>query len=167
MIMRRIGRSRKIRITVLAIIVLALGAGVWWARWHRMQWIAWRALSHADSYELLSLQPQLSGADYFNHEVLGRISITDEATRGKLNRALQSGIRNSDGSMMACFMPRHGIRVTHGNVTTDFVICFECRQVRMWQGGMLVAVFPTTGDPQQVFDQVLRDAGVALAPKEQ
>jgi hypothetical protein len=29
---------------------------------------------------------------------------------------------------LKCFDPRHGIRVTRGGVTVDFVICFQCFQ---------------------------------------
>lgn len=39
--------------------------------------------------------------------------------------------------MPAPFNPRHGIRVTRAEVTTDYLICFECRQVQVWRGGKL------------------------------
>jgi hypothetical protein len=50
-------------------------------------------------------------------------------------------------------------------VTTDFVICFECRQVRVWRGDQKVALFLVNGSPQPVFDEVLKAVGVPLAPK--
>lgn len=60
----------------------------------------------------------------------------------------------------ACFNPRHGIRVSHNTKRTDFVICFECLQVKVHgegQGDFLVSDFP-----KAIFDKVLRDAGVPL-----
>ena len=68
--------------------------------------------------------------------------------------------------MMACFNPRHGIRVTHAGVVTNFVTCFECRQVEVWRGNQKLALFLVSVSPQSVFDEVLKSAGVTLAPKE-
>ena len=66
---------------------------------------------------------------------------------------------------MACFSPRHGIRVTRHGRVTDVVICFECRQVRVYRDGHSVASFLTSASPQPVFDDVLRQANVPLPPE--
>jgi hypothetical protein len=151
---------------IRGVVIAALAVVLAWVRWHGMPWVALRALNSAEQYELLSLQPLLSQPDFYGHEILGRVLIKDVATRKKLTSALQWGARQSDGTRMACFNPRHGIRVTRGGVVTDFVICFECRQVEVWRGGKRLASFLTSDWPQPVFDDVLKRAGVPLAPKE-
>src|SRR5690606_3076069 len=83
---------------------------------------AHEALAGADEYELLALDPADAAnppPDHFHGwRVLGRTSITDAATRKKLNDALRAGARAKDISPMACFDPRHGIRVTRdGRIT--------------------------------------------------
>jgi hypothetical protein len=128
--------------------------------------VAWEALAGAEWYELLSLHPQHSETGFYNHEVLGRTAVTDAATRQKLNGALQSGVREGDGTIMTCFKPRHGIRVARAGVSTGFVICFECRQVQVWRRGEKIAFFRTSASPETAFDEALRQANVPLTPKE-
>lgn len=158
-------RSRPRRRAVRLLLVLALAGGLAWLRWHGMPSVAWQALNDADRYELLSLRPYPWKPGFYRHEVLGSTLITDAKTRDRLNRALQRGARESDGTEMSCFNPRHGIRVTHAGVTTDFVICFECRQVEVWRGDKKIAFFLTSESPQPAFDDVLRNAGVPLADR--
>jgi len=135
--------------------------------------MAFRALSDADQYEVFSLDPYLasysqwpSPVQFFHgRAVLGELKVPDSATRQKLNVALRSGVSGSDGRMMACFNPRHVIRVTHAGVMTDYVICFECLQIQVWRNDKMVAHILTSDSPGPVFDDILQKAGVPLAPK--
>jgi hypothetical protein len=45
------------------------------------------------------------------------------------------------------------------------VICFECSQVKVYQGTTLLTTFIVGRSPEPAFDQALRDAGLPLAPK--
>ncbi|MDB5333036.1 MAG: hypothetical protein JWP03_4187 [Phycisphaerales bacterium] len=164
--MQNAGRARKLRWAFLAVVGVALATALAWVRWHGMPGVAARALADADRYELLSLRPFPFKPEFYNHEILGRTTVTDAATRQRLNAALQSGVRESDGTAMACFNPRHGIRVTRAGETTDFLICFECRQVQVWRDGKKIATFLTSASPQSVFDEVLQKAHVPLAAEE-
>jgi hypothetical protein len=48
--------------------------------------------------------------------------------------------------------------------TVDLVICFECLSVEVYIGDKRAEKgFLTTGDPQEVFDAVLKAAGVKPA----
>ena len=159
-------RIPKARWIIVGVVALVAAGAFAYLRSHGMPRAAWNALNDADQYEMLSLHPSLSKPEYHGHEILGQTIITDSATRERLNEAFQSGARANDGTMMACFNPRHGIRVTHAGVTTDFVVCFECRQVQVWRGNQKVAFFLVSDSPQPVFDNVLKSAGVPLAPRE-
>jgi hypothetical protein len=138
-------------------------------RFHRSPGKEFDCLHDADRFELFSLYPSLRSppgpAKFDGHAILGSTVIQDRQTQADLSNALIAGIRSSDGTEAACFNPRHGIRVTTGEIVTDFVICFECQQVEVWRGGTCVADLPTTGSPAPVFDRVLEAAHVQLAPK--
>jgi hypothetical protein len=63
----------------------------------------------------------------------------------------------------ACFNLRHGIRVTHNRKTLDFVICFECARVNIYEGeseldGVLIAE-----SAQGAVDKVFGDAHIRWA----
>ncbi len=128
---------------------------------------AMAALEKADQFELLSIDPdrleERPKDDFHDWTVLGRRQIKDAVTRKKLVAALKNGAAENDGTVNMCFHPRHGIRAIHDGKTMDFVICFECFQVKVYADEKRDDGFLTTGSPQPVFDQVLRDAGIPLA----
>ena len=63
---------------------------------------------------------------------LGRFLIvaqTEEARpaiQQELAEALAESIRRSDGTVAACFMPHHGIRIPFAEGPVDLLICFSC-----------------------------------------
>jgi hypothetical protein len=125
-------------------------------------------LDKADRFELLSLDPtrqkEKPKDDFRGWKVLGRTEVKDAETRKKLVAALYKGIADSDGTVAACFNPRHGIRATHDGKTVELVICYECLSMQAHLGETRSSAL-TTRSPQKTFDQVLRDAKVPLPPK--
>lgn len=122
-------------------------------------------LEQADEFELLSLAPRLlrepGKGTFHGYKVLGSTQVRDAGTRGRLVTALEKGIAANEGTIGACFNPRHGIHVKKGKEYADFVICFECLQIEIYgtaQGRVL-----TMGSPQGIFNQVLKDAKVPLS----
>lgn len=105
-----------------------------------------------------------TGEEFRGYPVLGKIEISDRAKQRELTTALESGIAKSDGAVASCFNPRHAIQVTSNGRTIDYVICFECLQIYVYENGAPTTKL-TTRDPQPVFDKQLTDAGIALAPK--
>ena len=65
-----------------------------------------------------------------------------------------------------CFDPRHAIRVEADGGMHDFVICFECLQVYWYVDGERKDSSLASDSPEPLFDRVLREAGVTLAPKD-
>jgi hypothetical protein len=96
---------------------------------------------------------------------LGREPIPEPGPRHELVAALQKAISESDGSVAACFEPRHGIHATSGVNSVDLVICFHCRQIEVYLGSTQTAYVPTTDAAERVFDRFLEEAGVRLAPR--
>jgi hypothetical protein len=71
-----------------------------------------------------------------------------------LINALAKGIRESDGRVMNCFNPRHGIRLITGSTTNDLLICFECQVIKGW-GFKDGDFFSTAPSPAPVFNDML------------
>ena len=99
------------------------------------------------------------------YRVLGKVAVADPRSRRKVATALQNGITRSDGKTKKCFWPRHGLRVVEAGRVTEYLICFQCQWIEMSPGSERTMI-PTTRDPQELFNRVLTDAGVELAPPE-
>jgi hypothetical protein len=163
--------------SILVIVVVSIAFAAIGCTHPEMPAATLAALTQADQYELLSLDPshehEKAGGDFHGWRVLGRTLITDTATRDKLTSALRAGVKeNVDGMVAGCFNPRHGIRVTRGGggagggQATDFVICFQCMSMSVYQGEQQAGSILTTSSPQPTFDAVLRAKGVTLASKD-
>lgn len=71
---------------------------------------------------------------FHGYPVLGKVEITETAKRREIAEALKDGMALSDGKMAKCFWPRHAIRTVTRGRTIDYVICFECYQVKITTG---------------------------------
>ena len=99
---------------------------------------------------------------FHEYPVLGKITITEANQRQQLINALNDSIDSSDGSVAACFIPRHGLRLTEGTDITDYVICFQCHQIKIHSNGKVDAVL-TAGDAALKFNAFLKEAGIPIA----
>jgi len=126
-------------------------------------------LEKAGRFDLLSLNPERTQDEppksFHGWKVLGKTTVTDAAARGKVVAAFKDGVEASTPLAAGCFRPRHGIRLTHDGRSFDFLICFECLFVQVFEGDRPERVYRITGSPQRAFDRVLRDAGVPLPTK--
>jgi hypothetical protein len=100
---------------------------------------------------------------FHGYPVLGKVEITDAGKRKEIIAALKEGLAHDDGSIAACFWPRHAIRVVDKGRTIDYVICFQCYQVQAYDGNAK-SVKPVTREPQPVLNRHLKEAGIPLAP---
>jgi hypothetical protein len=128
-----------------------------------------RLFDKAERFELYSLDPENEfgkGArekdGFHGWKVLGMTEVKGEADRKRLVDALRLGAEDNFGMVAACFIPRHGIRLKGGGKTVDLVICFQCLSVQVFEDAKRKEGFLTTGEPQEVFDAVLKAAGVKL-----
>jgi hypothetical protein len=72
----------------------------------------------------------LAGLTFMATKVLGKTTISDGKVRESLISAFENGVEKPEGQTI-CFNPRHGIHATRRGKAADFVICFECRQVKV------------------------------------
>ena len=105
-----------------------------------------------------------AGERFRGFYVLGKAAVDDSGERAKLLGALRDGIANNDGAVAACFNPRHGIRAVKGGQTVDYLICFECRHVHVFEGDKPPRYEDTSDAPAAVFDAQLKAHGLPLAP---
>ena len=122
---------------------------------------------------MLSLDPGLGEGhtppkgDYFGWKVLGKTIIEDPDTRQSVISAVEQGFAEwGSGTPPACFDPRHAIHASHNKKTVDILICFECTQVLVYLDDQRQEPYlPISRSPEPVFDKVLTEAYVPLAPK--
>ena len=124
-------------------------------------------LDEADAIEILSIDPKDHPSrpeeDFHGWKVLGRTSIRDPEVRKRVVAASRRGIDEA-GPVAACFEPRHGLRATKGARSVDLVICYACGWIQVCVGADAPTI-PTTDSAKPLFNKLLRDAGVALAPE--
>src|SRR4051812_18898683 len=95
-------------------------------------------LDKADEITLYSLNPDKKekkpGTGLQGWQVLGQTTLSGEDKKA-IVKALNRAIAASDGSVAACFNPRHGIKATHDGKAVELVICFECLSISGWTDG--------------------------------
>ena len=133
-------------------------------------------LENADEFTLFSITPQLdyeqkSTNTFEGHAILGGLKITNLTMKTSLIKALNDGLsenknrRNVPGKIYklpACFNPRHGIRAKKGDETVEFLICFQCAQIKVNSSKGKYWSLITSKEPAAVFNDVLVENGVPL-----
>ena len=141
---------------ICAVVPLAL-----WPSRNQLPASAVTILQQADHFELLSLYPRLQNLSdentFHGYRVLASVLISDANSRQKLVSALRQGMRESSGTIAACFNPRHGIHAVYKGKQADLVICFECLQVQLF--GNSSGEFLISDSPQGVFEATLKTSG--------
>ena len=130
-----------------------------------------KSIADAEKVTLYSLdfrtdQEPGDAGRFHGYPVLGSIDVSDASRRGAIVAAMSDGIERFRGeSGHNCFWPRHGIRAERGGKATDYVICFECAQIEVYDAnGSKIHSMLTTKQPQPTLDRPLKAAGIALAP---
>ena len=121
-----------------------------------------KILENAEQIEVVSVDP---GNGKQDTKELGGTSVKDAAKRKQIREALYRSV--AEGKEPAkCFEPRHIIRATSGGKTVNMVICFECSRIHLFVGDQKErTVVPISSHAEAILTQILKDAGVPLAPK--
>lgn len=132
-------------------------------------------LENPESFELLSLFPAEEGLlpeiweqrGYADLERMHRYAVLGKTRLGTGDRmkvldAVYRGIGDSDGTVAACFKPRHGIRARRGETTVELVICYECLSMIVYRNGAHTGSASTTGKPTRALTAMLKSKGVPL-----
>jgi hypothetical protein len=122
---------------------------------------AWHCLRKPQQMVLYAIHPE-EAADYVKgtavfhgYRILGEVPVTAESEQEQVVAAVRHAVL-SGSDQAACFNPRHGIRVTDGQHTCDFVICFECRRMDYYFDNIAVGS-ATIGGSAESLDAILRE----------
>lgn len=140
-----------------------------------------RVLDEAVDMRLVSVSPKRNvskGAGFGDDErvsdwpELGEVRL-DRAGRRDVMSALRKAVAAKEEQNkrilggVGCFKPRHKLRVRHRGVTYDLLICFECHNARIYEDEKRiegVGLLDASGDYVKVFNRLLRDANIEVAP---
>ena len=128
------------------------------------------AFEKATEFELYSLDParEIKKDDkvmlFHDWKVLGKTTLKGDDAK-QVRTAIDKGRKDSDGSVAACFIPRHGVRIVHDKKTFDVVICYQCLSATIYEGDKRIGSFLTTQSPASILNRVLENAKVPL-PKQ-
>src|SRR5262249_52472178 len=95
--------------------------------------------------------------------VLGKTVLTGKNVK-KAVAAFQDAIARSTGPRYACFEPHHALRIVSGDHTYDYLLCYDCSAIVVYQDDKEIQYQSAAGSPA-VLNELLREAHVPLADK--
>lgn len=122
------------------------------------------AVDKADAVVLYSLNPKKGKEKpkeaFESWPVLGKVKL-EGATRKAALLALKSALEGRPKNGARCFIPRHGLAITHGKKELRLVICFECYWVEAFGDGKK-ETFTIARAAAAAFNKWLKEAKVPL-----
>ena len=123
-----------------------------------------QALAAPDKTVLYSLEPSVKvmpGDETFHgFKVLGKTELNaDNALVAA--KTFQSAVTSGD-KLEHCFEPRHALQITSGGQTYDLVLCYQCKQLKVYQGDKMIVTVGAAGSPK-ILNDLLAAAKIPLA----
>jgi hypothetical protein len=97
------------------------------------------------------------------YEILGKVEL-DKAKLNIVANEFRSALDHWNGTENACFNPRHALRIESGGHVYDLVLCYECKQLEIYEDGAEIRGDWGAGGSPAVLNKILTDAKVPLAP---
>ena len=131
--------------------------------------LAANALVASNKVTLFSLVPDgfgtYKGKDNFHGwQVLGKVELTGIQAVKAAHEFREAVERVNDLSMGLCFEPRHGLQVVNSGHVFDYVICYECQGMFIYEDNKEIAELGAKGPSENIFDKIL--VAAHLAPPE-
>jgi hypothetical protein len=106
-------------------------------------------LDKADRIDLFRLNPKElpegnkeAKKEFHGYEVLSELRVEANDQRNTAAAFLGKTLHWNELRKALCFNPRHGLRVLSGKRTLDFLICFQCNRVDIFEGCEQLATLP-------------------------
>jgi len=128
-----------------------------------------RALDRPTEISLYSTNPDPEAFHWwFSHwfhdyRIIGRVSVVDPVERRQVAAVVRHAAQTYLGETKCMFSPRHGVRLSSGPKTYDFLICFECLQMQVYSGDQVIAALSIGGSPEAL-NRILHAAHIRIAP---
>lgn len=97
------------------------------------------------------------------YTVLGRANIEAAAERSEIVDLIDKAIGSSDGTVAACFNPRHAVSVTKGDHRMDVLICFECHSLQVHDAAIEPGSYTIGRAPEARLNELFRSHGLRVA----
>ena len=82
-------------------------------------------------------------------------------------RAIRESIADGQKYPNKCFVPLHALRTERLGYIREYVICFQCASIEIYENGELSRVVTTSAHAKELFNSILVDAGIPLAPEKE
>ncbi len=132
-----------------------------------------RFIASADSIKLFSVAtpPRKGplGEEILEYQTYGKVEISDRGVFGKVADDLYERVYGGQGNwMVACFSPRHCLKVVKAEQQRWFLICFQCSQIRIYgvdETDDLGSInLKRKVEPSQLLNTLLDEAGIPREP---
>jgi hypothetical protein len=94
---------------------------------------------------------------FHNHAILLEVPARTAEQRKEVASFLGKSLHWNEGRKALCFNPRHGAQVVLGKRTLDFLICFECCRVDIYEGGKFRTSLPLKVPKENSIQKILRE----------
>jgi hypothetical protein len=122
-------------------------------------------LSAAPKAILYSLEPITEpnppGPKLHGFKILGRTNLDQKQTVAAVN-AFKVAISDCGRASVACFDPRHALRLTKDGQTYDLLLCYACQNLYVYRGDKLFTSFCARGSPKTL-NELLTAAKIPLS----
>jgi len=124
---------------------------------------ALRGAKHITLYSLESRSPKDSKMDknYYGYKLLGKVDLDGELAQ-KAAYAFADAVKDWDGAIAACFEPHHAMTLVANDHTYDFVLCYSCHQIYVYEDGKHIAGLGAAGSPE-ILNSILTSSNVPLS----
>ena len=117
------------------------------------------SLDFRDTLDSNQPKPENSRAENYFHDqkIVGSVKISKEEAEEILEQILL-GLEEESSAWM-CFYPRHGFKVAFENSTVEFLICFQCGSLWIYDDSG-VDDFLTSTRADRFFHNILKENGI-------
>jgi hypothetical protein len=124
-----------------------------------------RVFSDFRNSELISLEPEperkTPGRSLHGWLVLGSVRLAPSEARAAA-ASMKAAITGSDGSIAACFEPRHALRTQVDGHIYEALICYSCGGIEVYEDGKYVGGAAVAGSPDSL-NRILKAGGVPIS----
>jgi len=112
---------------------------------------ALRVLQAPHAAILYSLEPlkftPIGNGTLHGFTILGRTTLDAEQARHAADAFVEANKR-WDGNGSDCFEPRHAMRISFGGHTYDFLLCFHCHELDVYEDDHFLSAVGASGSPK-------------------
>jgi hypothetical protein len=121
-------------------------------------------LQKAERLEVFRLNPKRLAEDstaatpsFHRHEILTKGPVETAEQRKEVVSFVAKTLHWNHQRAALCFNPRHGLRISAEEQTLDFLICFECWRVEVFEGDNLRATIALSQPKDNAIEQILQE----------